>query len=69
VLNGIAKVLNDVDNIEIIRLGWACHILRLEDERISSGKRDSQREIPQQIYSRKMKKERRILSRGLHCCS
>ena len=41
-LNGIDRVLNVVDDIEIRRVGWACHILRVEGERIHLGKRDSQ---------------------------
>jgi len=39
VLNGIDRELNEVDGIEIRRLGWACYILRVEGERISSGKK------------------------------
>jgi len=41
-LNGIDRGLNEEDVIEIGRLGWACHILRVEGERIHLGKRDSQ---------------------------
>ena len=40
-LNGIDRGLNVVDDIEIRRLGWACHILRVEGERKPSGKKDS----------------------------
>ena len=29
------KDLNIVGDIKIIRLGWACHIIRLEEDRIS----------------------------------
>jgi hypothetical protein len=29
------KYLNSVDDIKIIRLGWAGHIIRLEEDRIS----------------------------------
>ena len=42
VLNGIDKGLNEVDDTEIRRLGWACHILRIESEMTHLGKRDSQ---------------------------
>jgi len=34
VLSGIDKSLNVVDDTEIRRLGWARHILGMEDERI-----------------------------------
>jgi len=55
VLNGIDRGLNVVDGIEIRRLGWACHILRMEDERIPPRKKVSQRENPPKIYSRDKK--------------
>jgi len=42
VLNGIDRGLNEMDVIEIIRIERACHILRMEGERIPSRKRDSQ---------------------------
>ena len=58
-LNGIDRGLNVVDGIEIRRLGWVCDILRVEGERIPSGKKNSQLEIPQQIYSRKSKTRRK----------
>jgi len=41
VLNGIDRGINVVDGIEIRIIGRACHILRLEVERIHSGKIDS----------------------------
>jgi len=46
VLNGIDKDLNVVDDIEIKRLGWASHILGMDDERFPQKKRFSMRNFP-----------------------
>jgi len=54
VLSGIDRGLNVVDGIEIRRIGWACHILRVEGERISSGKKKfSMRNSPTKLQQEK----------------
>jgi len=53
VLNGIDKVLTEVDGIEIRRLGWACDILRVEGERILSGKKIPNEKFPNKVTAGK----------------
>jgi len=54
VLNGIERGLNVVYGIEIRRMGWACHILRVEGERISSGKTILNQKLPNKFTAGKV---------------
>ena len=57
-MNGIAKGLNDVDDIEIRRLGWAWHILRMEDEKIPPGKTILNEKFPNKVTAGRARKRR-----------
>jgi len=58
-MNGIDRGLNEVDDIEIRKLGWACLILRVEGERIPSEKKKQifNEKIRKKIYNRESKKK------------
>ena len=57
-LNGTAEGLNDVDDIEITKLGLVGHILRMEDGRIPLGKKILSEKFPNKVTARKTRKRR-----------